>query len=168
MATYRIRPFAQADASSVQQLVATVLANLDLPMDASGVDADLFDVPAAYLGGCFLVVEVTDPSGPPRVVGCGGIHDEGDGTFELRKMYFLPELRGRGMGKKLLRVLLDVARQKGALRLRLETNRKMGRAIALYEAFGFRALADADPIPPRCDVVMELRLCEEATPLPSH
>ena len=158
MATYRIRPFVPEDAASVHAIVSEVLLSLDLRMDTEGVDADLLDIPKAYHGGCFLVVESFGVHGTRCIVGCGAVHDEGAGTFELRKMYFLPELRGRGMGRKLLSVLLDVARKKGARHLRLETNRRMKRAIELYRQFGFVEKVGTAPIPPRCDVVMELLL----------
>lgn len=83
---------------------------------------------------------------------------KGHGTFELRKMYFDETLRGRGMGRKLLFALVDVAKKKGARELRLETNSRMRAAIALYESFGFVHEPCAAPIPPRCDTLMRLVL----------
>ena len=59
---------------------------------------------------------------------------------ELRKMYFLPELRGTGMGSKLLRRILDSARQAGFQRCYLETIRAMEQARKLYTEFGFTPL----------------------------
>jgi putative acetyltransferase len=60
---------------------------------------------------------------------------------ELRKMYFLPAARGRGVGATLLRRLLAEAAASGFARCYLETLASMTRARALYEAAGFRAIA---------------------------
>lgn len=154
MSIYRIRAFAPADATRVREIVTQALATMKLPLAPDGVDADLADIPSAYRGGCFLVVEASDAGKAPRVLGCGGIHDEGHGVFELRKMYFDEAIRGRGLGRKLLSVLLDVARRKGGRRMRLETNSRMREAIKLYEKFGFVREEGAASIPPRCDIVM--------------
>jgi len=78
-----------------------------------------------------------------RVVGCGGYAplEGGDGSVcELRKMYFLPEARGLGMGAKLLTTILDSARAEGFRRCYLETLEHMSRARSLYERFGFQSL----------------------------
>lgn len=60
-----------------------------------------------------------------------------EGTCELRKMYFRPQLRGTGMGRRLLVHVLDAAREAGYTRCYLETLATMARARALYESFGF-------------------------------
>lgn len=56
-------------------------------------------------------------------------------------MYFLPELRGKGLGGLLLDRLLGEAREAGFLRCYLETLYgpvyRMERACALYESRGF-------------------------------
>lgn len=58
-------------------------------------------------------------------------------TCELRKMYFLQELRGRGVGTDVMRVCLDAARNFGFKRCYLETLRGMDAAMALYTRSGF-------------------------------
>ena len=65
----------------------------------------------------------------------------GDGaTCELRKMYFLPELRGLGLGRELLERCIAAARAAGFARMYLETLTGMDRAKALYERAGFMAI----------------------------
>lgn len=78
-----------------------------------------------------------------RVVGGGGFAPLTDGepdVCELRKMYFLPEVRGLGIGRLLLDRLLAEAREAGFRRCYLETLTRMTRARALYEARGFTRL----------------------------
>lgn len=61
-------------------------------------------------------------------------------TCELRKMYFLPALRGRGAGAALMIRCLDAAREFGFKRCYLETLRGMDAAMRLYEHSGFRRI----------------------------
>lgn len=78
-----------------------------------------------------------------RVLGCGGMGPLADGppdVCELRKMYFRPELRGMGMGTKLLAVILDAARQAGYRRCYLETLGNMTDARRLYTRHGFEVM----------------------------
>jgi putative acetyltransferase len=55
-------------------------------------------------------------------------------------MYFLPNLRGIGMGKKLLQHCLDGARTMGYTQMYLETVERMSAANRLYQKFGFQLL----------------------------
>ena len=75
-----------------------------------------------------------------RVLGGGGVAPliGGDADVcELRKMYFLPELRGRGAGRALMERCLETARELGFSRCYLETLTGMDAAQALYSRFGF-------------------------------
>jgi putative acetyltransferase len=59
---------------------------------------------------------------------------------ELRKMYFLPEARGHGMGRTLLLHCLNVAKGLGYTTCYLETLTGMDAAQHLYDQVGFRKL----------------------------
>ena len=77
------------------------------------------------------------------VLGCGGVAPlvgGDDDVCELRKMYFLPTLRGLGAGAALMTRCLDVAREAGFRRCYLETLCGMHAARRLYEKSGFTRL----------------------------
>jgi putative acetyltransferase len=79
------------------------------------------------------------------IVGGGGFAGLISGpkdVCELRKMYFLPEVRGAGMGRKLLEHVLVEAKKAGFKRCYLETLATMTRARALYEAAGFEKICE--------------------------
>ncbi len=79
-----------------------------------------------------------------KVVGGGGVAplEGGDAnTCELKKMYFLPEGRGKGLGQKVLTACLDAARQHGFEYCYLETFNTMKDAMKLYERNGFNKIA---------------------------
>ena len=78
-----------------------------------------------------------------QVVGGAGVAALEGGepdVCELKKMYFLPSARGKGMGEALLRQCLEVARNLGYRACYLETLSGMNQAIHLYTKLGFQPL----------------------------
>jgi putative acetyltransferase len=102
-------------------------------------------------GGTFLVL--LDGS---RVVGTGALRPYEGRTAELKRMWFLPAYRGRGLGRKMAEQLLQFAREKGYTRVRLDTGRNQPAALKLYERLGFQEIERYNQSV--CDVFMELAL----------
>ena len=70
-----------------------------------------------------------------------------------------PEYQGRQIGKKLGIAAIDKARELGAVRLFLLSNRKLKPAIALYRALGFKEVSIPEETHyMRSDIQMELEL----------
>jgi DNA-binding MarR family transcriptional regulator/GNAT superfamily N-acetyltransferase len=82
--------------------------------------------------GVFLVARL---HGEP--VGCGGLKRYEDAPPDIKRMWVAPSLRGLGLGRRLLRELESQARAAGARSVRLETNRALTEAIALYRSSGY-------------------------------
>ena len=55
----------------------------------------------------------------------------------LEEFYVVPDLRGRGIGRELLRAAMQLARDEGAGRIELGTNDDDRAARAVYESAGF-------------------------------
>lgn len=74
-----------------------------------------------------------------RAVGMGALKDHGGGLGEVKRMYTLPERRGRRLGSALLERIVGLAAGKGLSRLVLETGEAPGfeEAWRLYERGGF-------------------------------
>jgi ribosomal protein S18 acetylase RimI-like enzyme len=101
---------------------------LSIPAD----DAEL-TLPA----GLLLVATL---AGEPA--GCGALKfHPGDGIAEVKRMWVSSGVRGLGLGRRLLAELETQAARHGARLLRLETNRNLTEAIALYRAAGYREVA---------------------------
>jgi len=103
-------------------------------------DAEVDRMTAAYSipGAAYFVVEYEG-----RVVGGAGVAPlvgADPGVCELRKMYFLEEIRGMRMGERLLRYCIDTARNLGYRVCYLETLTGMDVAQHLYQKLGFRRL----------------------------
>ena len=102
---------------------------------AQSIPAD--DAELTPPAGLLLVATV---AGKPA--GCGALkfHPD-DGIAEVKRMWISPAVRGLGLGRRLLAELETQAARHGARRLRLETNRNLTEAIALYRAAGYREVA---------------------------
>ncbi len=82
--------------------------------------------------GLFLVVRLDG-----RPAGCGCLKRTAPGVADIKRMWLAPDTRGRGLGRALLDRLVAEARRLGFRQVRLETNRALTEAIALYRAAGF-------------------------------
>lgn len=73
-----------------------------------------------------------------RAVGCGALQPSGDpATGELKRMYVIPQHRGRGVATAMLTALEQLAVSVGYHRIRLATGLRQPEAIALYEKCGY-------------------------------
>jgi len=79
-------------------------------------------------------------------VGSLALTDEGNGEAAIRWFVFSPEVRGRGLGRRLLAELLNVASEVGYERVFLETFSELEAAAHLYRDHGF-AVVSADEAP---------------------
>ena len=143
------------DISAIKELVFKVLLEFGLQPDSSSTDADLNDIEANYLshGGMFYVIENADG----QIVGTGGIALSSSKVCELRKMYLAPSVRGVGLGKKMLRLLLADAKKLGFQQVTLETASVLKHAIILYQGAGFLPY-QPDHLSARCDQAYKLDL----------
>lgn len=104
-------------------------------------------------GGQIFMAEVAGQS-----VGCIALLPMPLDCYEVAKMAVSPAAQGRGVGRHLLTAAIEWARRQGAGRLYLESNRRLGPALHLYEAAGFQHLPPCRrPVSPyaRADVFME-------------
>jgi GNAT superfamily N-acetyltransferase len=127
-----------------------VARRFDDPEAAALVDALLDDLAVRYGGrdafhpdpdslappdGIFVVARVGGVS-----AGCGGFRRFADGVAEIKRMYVVPEARGRGVARALLADLEARARALGYSSIRLETGTNQPEAMALYQRAGYRTM----------------------------
>ena len=74
-------------------------------------------------------------------VGCAVLKIRHDATAHIKRMWVAPEVRGLGLGRRLLAELEAAAAAHGVRTLRLETNRVLAEAISLYRTAGYREVA---------------------------
>ncbi|WP_324012356.1 bifunctional helix-turn-helix transcriptional regulator/GNAT family N-acetyltransferase [Aeromonas hydrophila] len=140
---YRIRPITAADNSQIAAVIRAVSAEYGLTADKGyGVaDPNLDRLHETYQGAQSRYWVIEGPDG--TILGGGGIAplagEEGQ-VCELQKMYFMPSLRGLGLGRRLVLQALDEACALGYQRCYLETTAVLREATALYESLGFEHL----------------------------
>jgi GNAT superfamily N-acetyltransferase len=71
-------------------------------------------------------------------VGCGVLKFHRDAPAHLKRMWVAPQVRGLGLGRRLLAELEAQAAAHGARTLQLETHRALSEAIGLYRTAGYR------------------------------
>jgi len=95
-------------------------------------------------GGIFLVG--SDPAGRPLC--CGGLKRLSNEACEIKRMYVIPEVRGRGVGRDLLAALERAASELGYRVTRLDTGPRQPGAERMYRRAGYEPIHNfnANPI----------------------
>lgn len=133
-----------ADDAALATLIREVMKSVGADVAGSSIHDNEVDAISANYSHARAAYFVVEQDG--RVLGGGGIGPLAGGdtdTCELRKMYFLPELRGRGFGERVIRQCLDAARERGYRRCYLETRAGMEAAQKLYARIGFQRTSTA-------------------------
>ncbi len=86
--------------------------------------------------GCFVIARLNG-----RPIGCGALKLRTKRIGEVKRMWTAPEARGRGVARRVLERLETEARRLGLKTLRLETNRALKEAQALYRKQGYKEVA---------------------------
>jgi len=69
-----------------------------------------------------------------------------------------PKAQGNGIGKLLGQHIIEKAKQLGAKKIFLESNRKLAPALSLYKKLGFTEMTKVASPYSRSDIQMELQL----------
>lgn len=107
-------------------------------LQKQGYFNDLDTLQTTYLeGGTFLILLDGE-----KIVGAGAIRKYSDDICELKRMWFLKEYRGKGLGLQMAQQLLGFAKQYGYKKVRLDVwfPEVQERAIALYKKLGFNEI----------------------------
>jgi len=116
--------------------LAEYFAELDRRFDGGFEPGRSLATPAEELRpphGAVLLAALRD-----EPVGSAMLMFEAGGTALIKRMWVAPTVRGLGVGRRLLAALEERAAAGGAHTIRLETNRTLVEAIALYRATGYQ------------------------------
>lgn len=108
---------------------------LGLDLCFQGFEAELAELPGKYAppdGRLFLAFVGQE------VAGCVAFRKLDVKTCEMKRLFVRPAFQGLGLGLRLIEKVIAAAKKIGCERLRLDTYPpKMGKAVALYNAYGF-------------------------------
>ena len=103
-------------------------------------------IPGSILPGVIprQIEDLTPPAGyflvarmDGVVAGCGALKRLDAGIAEIKRMWTAPGMRGRGVARRVLQALETIARESNVRTFRLETNRTLTEAQALYRQQGY-------------------------------
>ncbi|UQA94912.1 GNAT family N-acetyltransferase [Streptomyces halobius] len=140
----RIRPvrYDHPDAVKLDELVQQEYARRYGDGDMTPLDPEMFVPP----NGAYLMAY--EHGRPLATGGWRRIEDAAEGyavgDAEIKRMFVLPEARGRGLARRILAALEADARAAGRTRMVLETGTMQPEAIELYASSGYRMLQKAE------------------------
>jgi GNAT superfamily N-acetyltransferase len=129
----------RGDSAEARELVAAMEAWVaegfgpQDPSRTSTVDVDELVPPA----GLFVLVREDG-----RLVAGGGVRRLSGEVCEIKRMFVVPEARGRGHGRRVLAALERAAADLGYRFARLDTALSMTTAMTLYRSAGYRSIPD--------------------------
>ncbi|MCJ2543522.1 GNAT family N-acetyltransferase [Thermostichus vulcanus] len=135
-----IRPVENSDSAALLHILEVVFA------EYPGCVLDLEEVPEllqpatafAHLGGSLWVAQQEE-----QVVGCVGmVPTETPERMELKKLYTLPRVRGKGLGRRLIEQVEAEARHQQAKYVHLWTDTRFTTAHRVYERLGYARLPE--------------------------
>jgi putative acetyltransferase len=78
-------------------------------------------------------------------IGCGAFKAFGESQVEIKRMFVLPDFRGRGVALHILQELETWVRESGYTTAVLETGKKQPEAIRLYQKAGYQIIPNFGP-----------------------
>jgi GNAT superfamily N-acetyltransferase len=118
--------------------VSELYGRIDVPGAPSATPADF----SAAGGGAFVVLFEDGTA-----VAGGGVKRLDDEACEIKRMYVVPEARGRGLAKTLLEALEDQGRALGYKIARLDTGEHQPAAQRMYENAGYARIGNFNANP---------------------
>jgi GNAT superfamily N-acetyltransferase len=124
-------PAGRLVAAMIDELVP-LYGRIDVPGAPTATPAELGPPAGAFLVGWEQETAVC----------CGGLKRLTDEICEIKRMFVVPQARGRGVAQLLLDALEDAARGLGYSVARLDTGPKQPHARRLYERADYRSVGD--------------------------
>jgi ribosomal protein S18 acetylase RimI-like enzyme len=128
----------EADIAETRKIFREYEAWLGLDLCFQGFEDELKNLPGKYAppSGRLYLANVND-----EIAGCIALRPLGSNICEMKRLFVRSEYRGMHIGKLLIERLIGDAKEIGYDAMRLDTfPPKMGKAVRLYESYGFRPI----------------------------
>ncbi|KAL2352683.1 acetyltransferase [Cryomyces antarcticus] len=134
---FSIKPARSAeDLEAIVCLFRAYAVSLGIDLSFQDFETEMAAMPGkyAYPGGELLLARNLEG----MAVGCVGLRPIAPaGCCEMKRLYIVPAGRGLGIGKALVKAVVEVAGSLGYREIRLDTLPSMVEAISLYTNAGF-------------------------------
>jgi putative acetyltransferase len=151
------------DLAMVRQLWGEYWESLGLPMNFQGFGEEVRSLPGVYAaqGGALLVAfDSTEPAGTIALRRLGA------NSGEVKRLYLRPKYRGHGLGRRLLKAVINRATDVSYECLYADTLPSMMEALSLYERVGFERVEAYSNTPTPGAIYLKLKLPHASGLLP--
>ncbi len=123
------------DYEKARQLFRQYADTLEFDLAFQDFSQELESLPGDYAApdGCILLAEESE-----KIVGCVALRPLEANICEMKRLFVVPDYRGRGAGRLLACAVIDRAREIGYRKMRLDTVATMLEARRLYYSLQFR------------------------------
>ena len=144
------------DIETVRGLFREYESWLGMDLCFQGFEEELRTLPGRYSSPDGRLYLATADDAP---AGCIAMRKLDEDICEMKRLFLRAEARGLGLGKTLVKTLIEDARTIGYRKMRLDTHPpKMGKAVSIYESHGFRPIQPYYDNPHENVLFMELQL----------
>ena len=127
------------DLAHVREIFREYESSLGLDLCFQGFEDELKNLPGKYSKphGRLYLARVGN-----AIAGCIALRPLDSNACEMKRLFVRESFRGLSLGRILIEKVIDDARKIGYSAMRLDTfPPKMGKAVQLYESYGFREIA---------------------------
>ena len=129
---------------------------LGLDLCFQSFEQELADLPGKYAppDGCLFLASEGE-----KILGCVAMRKIDAETCEMKRLFVRENGRGKGIGRELVKRVIERARRSGYRKMRLDTlAAQMSKAVEIYRSFGFREIPAYYDTPIAETIFMELIL----------
>lgn len=129
---------------------------LGLDLCFQSFEQELADLPGKYAppDGCLFLASEGE-----KILGCVAMRKIDAETCEMKRLFVRENGRGKGIGRELVKRVIERARRSGYRKMRLDTlAAQMSKAVEIYRSFGFRQIPAYYDTPIAETIFMELIL----------
>jgi ribosomal protein S18 acetylase RimI-like enzyme len=124
----------QNEIAQARALILEYIKWLNHDLCFQNIDEELSRFPEKYdePDGAFFIAKEND-----NIIGCAGLKKMDDKTCEMKRLFVNDKYRGKGLGKKLVEMIIEAAKSKNYEKMQLDTLNTMENALAIYYKAGF-------------------------------
>jgi N-acetylglutamate synthase-like GNAT family acetyltransferase len=112
-----------------KELIIEYIKWLNQDLAFQNIDDELINFPQKYKKpeGMFIIAKDND-----NVVGCVGLKKLAENICEMKRLFVNDKYKGKGIGKKLVEIIIEEAKNKNYKKMRLDTLKTMESALKIY------------------------------------
>jgi N-acetylglutamate synthase-like GNAT family acetyltransferase len=120
--------------TKTKDLIMEYIKWINQDLSFQDIDDELENFPNKYEEplGAFIIAKENE-----NVIGCVGLRNLDNKICEIKRLFVNDDYKGRGIGKKLVKKIIRVAKIKNYERIRLDTINTMEVALKIYYKNGF-------------------------------